>query len=84
MNKALSREIDIAMSHRLAEVRREANEKRRAEELKAKRKFIRRELREFALFVAFIVAVLVYELWLPYAYSGFHNTLAFIINIFGG
>ena len=80
MNKALSQEIDIAMSHRLAEVRREANEKRRAEELKAKRKFIRRELREFALFVAFIVAVLVYELWLPYAYSGFLH----IINIFGG
>ena len=98
MNKALSREIDIAMSHRLAEVRREANERRRAEKLKEKRKFIRRELREFALFVAFIVAVLVYELWLPYAYSGFlhiltwfhniltwfHHTLAFIINIFGG
>ena len=80
MNKALSQEIDIAMSHRLAEVRREANEKRRAEKLKAKRKFIRRELREFALFVAFIVAVLVYELWLPYAYSGFLH----IINIFGG
>lgn len=91
MNKALSQEIDIAMSHRLAEVRREANEKRRAEKLKEKRKFIKRELREFALFVAFIVAVLVYELWLPYAYYGFlriltwfHNTLAFIINIFGG
>ena len=91
MNKALSREIDIAMSHRLAEVRREANERRRTEELKAKRKYIRRELREFALFVAFIVAVLVYELWLPYAYSGFlhtltwfHNILAFITNIFGG
>jgi len=98
MNKALSREIDIAMSHRLAEVRREANERRRTEELKAKRKYIRRELREFALFVAFIVAVLIYELWLPYAYSGFlriltwfhniltwfHNALAFIFNIFGG
>jgi len=84
MNKALSQEIDIAMSHRLAEVRREANERRRTEELKAKRKFYRRELREFALFVAFIVAVLVYELWLPYAYYGFHHTLAFITNIFGG
>jgi fatty acid desaturase len=64
MNKALSREIDIAMSHRLAEVRAKRHEEEERA-LRRRRRFIAVELMGFGAFCFLILVILVWEIWLP-------------------